>query len=129
MAQEPQAREIGLGDEVGIADGLAVVGARHHVAGDVEGHDGGAEGDAVVQRMLEVSDVHRLAPGDAAVVAVLDADALDAIGAQPADDLVVRTRKAHRAACPLAHVQTLPLSGPRGRTIAAEVRLGKGEEV
>ena len=120
VAQDAEAREVGLRDEVGVADGLAVVGARHHVAGDVEGHDGGAEGDAVVQRTLEVGDVHGLAPGDAAIVAILDADALDAALAQPADDLVARARKPLRAACPLAHVQTLPLSRSRGRTIAGE---------
>ena len=118
VAQDAQAREVRLRDEVGVADGLAVVGARHHVAGDVEGQHRGAEGDAVVQRMREVGDVHGLAAGDAAVVAVLDADALHAVGPQPVDDLVARARKAHRAACRLAHSSQLPLAASRGDTIA-----------
>ena len=122
MAQDAHAGEVGHGEEVGVADVLAVVGAEDHVGADVEGHDGGAEGDAVVHRALEMGDVHRLAAGDAAIVAILDADALDAVGAQPVDDLIARAREAHRAGCRLAHSSTLPLVGSRGRTIPAEVR-------
>ena len=125
MAQDAQAREIRLGDEVGVADGFGVVGVRHHVAGHVEGQDGGAESDAVAQAVLEMREVHGLAPGDTAVVAVFDTDTLDAVGAQPVDDLIARAREAHRARCRLAHSSTLPLVGSRARTIAAELRASK----
>ena len=125
VAQDAHAGEVRHGDEIGVADVLAVVGAQHHVGGDVEGHDRGTEGDAVMQASLEVRDVHRLAPGDAAKVAVLDTDALDAVGAQPVDDLIAGAREAHRARCRLAHSSTLPLVGSRGRNIPAELRASK----
>ena len=129
VAQDAEAREIGHGEEVGIADRLAEIGAGHHVAGHVEGHDGGTEGDAVVHHALEVRDAHRLATGDGAIVAILDADALNPVGAEPPDDLVARARKPHRAACRLAHSSTLPLVGSRGRTIAAEAGVLKAAGV
>ena len=75
------------------------------------------------------ADAHRLAPGDAAIVAILDTDALDAVGAQPVDDLVARAREAHRAACRLAHSSTLPFVGSRGRTITAEAHALKAAAV
>ena len=110
VAQEAQARQVRLGDEVAVADGLGIVGAGDHIGGDVERHGRCAEGDAVLQGVGEMREVHRLAARDAGIVGILHPNTGHVVGAQPVENLVLRACEAHGRAVCIAHSFAPPRS-------------------